>query len=86
MTGTRFVSSAAASRTAVRALFASSAFRFLRNAEDAKKTLTAVREAAALETNLVPVILEAVKARATLGEIAGAMREIFGAYRARSEI
>ena len=44
------------------------------------------REAAALETNLVPVILEAVKARATLGEIAGAMREIFGAYRARSEI
>ena len=46
----------------------------------------AVREAAALETNLVPVILEAVKASATLGEIAGAMREIFGAYRARSEI
>ncbi|TLZ54532.1 MAG: methylmalonyl-CoA mutase, partial [Methanobacteriota archaeon] len=62
------------------------AFRKKRNAQDAKKALTAVREAAALETNLVPVILEAVKASATLGEIAGAMREIFGAYRARSEI
>ena len=41
--------------------------------------------AAAVETNLVPVILDAVKAKATLGEIAAAMREIFGAYRPRSE-
>jgi len=62
------------------------AFRKKRNAQDAKRALTAVRETAALETNLVPVILEAVKAKATLGEIAGAMREIFGAYRARSEV
>jgi methylmalonyl-CoA mutase N-terminal domain/subunit len=62
------------------------AFRKRRPARVATRALTAVREAAALEVNLVPVILDAVKAKATLGEIAGAMREIFGAYRARSEV
>jgi methylmalonyl-CoA mutase N-terminal domain/subunit len=62
------------------------ALRRTRDAKAAKAALTAVREAAASETNLVPVILGAVKARATLGEIAGAMREVFGTYRARSEI
>ncbi len=62
------------------------AFRKRRAAKETTRALAAVREAAALETNLVPVILDAVKAKATLGEIAGAMREIFGAYRARSEV
>src|SRR6266571_2233800 len=59
------------------------AFRAKRSAKVAKHALAAVREAAALEGNLVPVILDAVKAKATLGEISGAMREIFGGYRAR---
>ncbi|TLZ72014.1 MAG: methylmalonyl-CoA mutase [Methanobacteriota archaeon] len=62
------------------------AFRAKRSAKVAKHALAAVREAAALEGNLVPVILDAVKAKATLGEISGAMREIFGGYRARSEV
>jgi methylmalonyl-CoA mutase N-terminal domain/subunit len=62
------------------------AFRKRRAAKETTRALAAVREAAALETNLVPVILDAVKAKATLGEIARAMREIFGAYRARSEV
>jgi methylmalonyl-CoA mutase N-terminal domain/subunit len=61
------------------------AFRKRRDATATRLALAAVREAAALETNLVPVILEAVKAKATLGEIAGAMKEIFGVYRGRSE-
>ncbi len=62
------------------------AFRKRRGAKETTRALAAVREAAALETNLVPVILDAVTAKATLGEIAGAMREIFGVYRARSEV
>ena len=61
------------------------AFRKARDAKATTRALVAVREAAAVETNLVPVILDAVKAKATLGEIAAAMREIFGAYRPRSE-
>ena len=30
--------------------------------------------------NLMPVILEAVKAYATLGEVCGVMRKVFGEY------
>ena len=33
------------------------------------------------DANLLPPILEAVRAYATLGEICGAMREVFGEYR-----
>ena len=62
------------------------AFRKRRDAKAAKAALVAVREATALDKNLVPVILDAVRAKATLGEIAGAMRDVFGGYRARSEI
>ena len=32
-------------------------------------------------TNLMPAIMEAVKAYATLGEIARAMRDVFGEYK-----
>jgi methylmalonyl-CoA mutase N-terminal domain/subunit len=62
------------------------ALRAARDARAAARALAAVREAAASEANLVPVILDAVKARATLGEISGAMRDVFGTYRPRSEI
>jgi len=50
-----------------------------------KRALAEVRESAALERNLVPVILEAVKAGCTLGEISAAMRDIFGVYRPRGD-
>ncbi|MBP2664229.1 MAG: scpA 1, partial [Firmicutes bacterium] len=33
-------------------------------------------------TNLMPLILDAVKAYATLGEICGIMRKVFGEYQA----
>ncbi len=62
------------------------ALRAARDARAAEAALAGVREVAEGEENLVPVILNAVRARATLGEIAGAMREVFGTYRARSEI
>jgi methylmalonyl-CoA mutase N-terminal domain/subunit len=45
--------------------------------------LERLRQAAAGASNLVPIILEAVECYATLGEIADALREVFGEYRER---
>jgi methylmalonyl-CoA mutase, N-terminal domain len=42
--------------------------------------LAAIREAAAGADNLLPVILEAVRAYATVGEITDALRAVFGAH------
>lgn len=50
--------------------------------EDAtQKALAAVTAAAKDGTNVMPPILDAVRAYATLGEISDAMREVFGEYR-----
>ena len=43
--------------------------------------LTAVKQACAGEENLMPYLIDAVKTYATLGEICGVMKEIFGEYR-----
>jgi methylmalonyl-CoA mutase, N-terminal domain len=43
-------------------------------------TLDALREAAAGETNLMPLVLDAARAHATEGEIMGVFREIFGVH------
>jgi len=40
-----------------------------------------VEEAARTEANLLPVILEAVEAYVTVGEISDALRRVFGEYR-----
>ncbi len=58
--------------------------RRLRAGRDAavwRAALDAVERAAREGRNLVPPILEAVEARATVGEIADAMRRVFGEYR-----
>ncbi len=55
-----------------------------RNQAAAKKALAAVEAAAREGGNLMPVIIEAVRAYATLGEISDAMRQVFGEYRAPS--
>jgi methylmalonyl-CoA mutase, N-terminal domain len=47
------------------------------------KALAAVREAAEGTVNLMPPIIEAVEAYATLGEICGVMRQVFGEHRER---
>ncbi len=52
-----------------------------RDATRVAQTLDRLKEAAKGTDNLVPVILDAVKAYATLGEISGALREVFGEYR-----
>src|SRR2546425_1278605 len=44
-------------------------------------TLEALQEAAAGDDNLMPYLLEAVKAEATLGEICAALKEVFGTYK-----
>jgi methylmalonyl-CoA mutase, N-terminal domain len=57
------------------------AVRAERNQEAADKALAAVTAAARDGSNVMPRILEAVRAYATLGEISDAMREVFGEYR-----
>jgi len=44
-------------------------------------SLAAVRGAATGTDNLVPAIIHAVEAKATVGEIADALRGVFGEYR-----
>ncbi|HEX9050963.1 MAG TPA: methylmalonyl-CoA mutase family protein [Anaeromyxobacter sp.] len=57
------------------------AFRARRSGAAARAALDEVRRAAKGKDNLMPLILAAVKAEATLGEISDAMREVFGEYR-----
>jgi len=52
-----------------------------RDWETVGRALGAVRSAAGGPEPLVPLIIEAVRARATLGEISDALREVWGVYR-----
>jgi len=51
-----------------------------RNAEEAERALAAVRETARGEGNLLPPMREALRARATIGEICETLREEWGMY------
>jgi methylmalonyl-CoA mutase, N-terminal domain len=57
------------------------AVRARRNNTAAKQAVDAVRTGARGSDNLMPLILAAVKAEATLGEVSDALREVFGEYR-----
>jgi methylmalonyl-CoA mutase, N-terminal domain len=52
-----------------------------RNNELVKKTLSDLQKAAKGNDNLMPFILESVKAYASVGEICNTLREIFGEYK-----
>ena len=52
-----------------------------RDNDRVREALAGVKEAAQGDANLVPPILDAVKAYATIGEICGVLREVFGEYR-----
>ena len=52
-----------------------------RIARDVSKRLGEIKRAAQGSENLMPHILEAVRSYATLGEICGVLREVFGEYR-----
>jgi methylmalonyl-CoA mutase N-terminal domain/subunit len=54
------------------------AVRATRDARQWRAAIDAVREAAGGDANLVPLVIAAVQARATVGEISDAMREVFG--------
>jgi methylmalonyl-CoA mutase N-terminal domain/subunit len=56
------------------------AFRRKRDESAATRALSDVKRAAEGTENVVPRIVAAVKARSTLGEIANAMREVFGEH------
>ncbi|MGI5853036.1 MAG: acyl-CoA mutase large subunit family protein [Bacillota bacterium] len=58
------------------------ALRAERDGNKVAQCLEALRRAAAGTDNLMPVILDAVHAYATLGEICGVLRDVFGEYRA----
>ena len=56
------------------------AMRASRGADAARSALDAVSRAARDGANLVPPIVAAVEANATVGEISDAMRQVFGEY------
>ncbi len=57
-------------------------FRENRDKNKLEKALNALAKAAEGDENLMPYIYEAVKARATLGEMTDVLREVFGEYKA----
>ena len=52
-----------------------------RDPEAVASAIAGLKAACEGDVNLLPPILDAVRAYATLGEICGAMREVFGEYR-----
>ena len=52
-----------------------------RDREKVKRTLAEIRTVAASRDNLMPLVLDAVKSYATLGEICDVLKDVFGEYR-----
>jgi len=57
-----------------------------RNPDAADKAIARVEQVARDGANLMPPIIDAVRAYATLGEIADAMRRVFGEYKPLTEV
>src|SRR5262249_6921521 len=51
-----------------------------RDNEAVRRNLDAVKRVAATKENLMPALIEAARARCTVGELMGAMAEVFGRY------
>jgi methylmalonyl-CoA mutase N-terminal domain/subunit len=60
--------------------------RAKRNNEESTRTLNALKRAAETNANLMPPMLDAVRAYATLGEICAALKDIFGTWEERPQI
>jgi methylmalonyl-CoA mutase N-terminal domain/subunit len=60
--------------------------RQVRNNKKVSEVLDRVRSVAKSKENTMPVVIEAVKAYATVGEISDALRDVFGEYRELSII
>lgn len=59
------------------------AIRARRDAAKAESALSKLASAADTDANLMPYIIQAVRAEATTGEISNILREVFGVYRPR---
>jgi methylmalonyl-CoA mutase, N-terminal domain len=57
-----------------------------RDQQAAQNSLARIEEVARDGSNLMPPIIDAVRARATLGEISDAMRRVFGEYQPANEL
>ena len=57
------------------------AFKSDRAMPPVREALEEIQQRASGTDNLMPAIVDAVRARATVGEIADAMREVYGEYR-----
>jgi methylmalonyl-CoA mutase N-terminal domain/subunit len=62
------------------------AFRAAREGARAEATLEAVRRAASGTANIMPTLIDAVDAGATLGEICDVLRAVFGTHVARERV
>ena len=54
-----------------------------RNAQAVEQALASIRQAAEKGDNLFPPVLDAVRAYASLGEICGVLRQVYGEYQAK---
>jgi methylmalonyl-CoA mutase, N-terminal domain len=54
--------------------------RARRSEAEVRRTLGRLRDAAAGEANLMPATIDCVRAYATIGEVMGTLREVFGTY------
>ena len=55
--------------------------RLARDEADVQSSLMGLRHAAGTSANLIPVLIDAARAEATLGEICGVLRDAWGEYR-----
>ena len=58
--------------------------RKTRDESNVREILGSITDASRTSENLFPIVLEAVRANATLGEIMQAMKDVFGTYSAPS--
>ena len=58
--------------------------RAQRNQAEVQRTLDALRRGAESDANTMPLILDAVKSYATVGEICAALKDVFGSYTEKS--
>ncbi|MGB2876929.1 MAG: methylmalonyl-CoA mutase family protein, partial [Dehalococcoidales bacterium] len=55
--------------------------RSRRDSDKVRQVLDRVRQVASSEENIMPVLIEAVKAYATVGEVSDVLRDVFGEYK-----
>jgi methylmalonyl-CoA mutase N-terminal domain/subunit len=58
------------------------AFKQKRDQVQVQQKLSVIKEKSATSDNLMPYVIDAVEAHCTLGEIAHALREVWGEYKA----